>query len=184
MSQGLGSTLAMLRQRKVLADDDHGTLNVGLRHHESFLAAKRSRAVEAERRAKTQRERDRASGGALSNMSTREREDYARQSNTQREQHESQAMIDLFNKEYRPNVDIKYVDEYGRRLGPKEAFKDISHQFHGKWSGKHKQEKRLKKIAAEQEREKRSILDSSAHAPSAGGSGKGKKNQTPGVRLQ
>jgi U4/U6.U5 tri-snRNP-associated protein 1 len=182
MSQGLGSTLAMLRQRKVLADDDHGGLNVGLRQHESFLAAKRSRAVDAEQRAKTQRERDRASGGALSNMTTREREDYARQSNTQREQHESQAMIDLFNKEYKPNVDIKYVDEYGRRLGPKEAFKDISHQFHGKWSGKHKQEKRLKKIAAEQEREKRSILDSSAHAPTAGG--KAKKNQTPGVRLQ
>ena len=183
ISQGLGSTLAMLRQRKVLADDDHGTLNVGLRQHESFLAAKRSRHVEAERQAKTQRERDRRTGGALSNMSTREREDYARQSNTQREQHESQAMIDLFNKEYRPNVDIKYVDEYGRRLGPKEAFKDISHQFHGKWSGKHKQEKRLKKIAAEQEREKRSILESSSHAPSAGG-GKAKKNQTPGVRLQ
>jgi U4/U6.U5 tri-snRNP-associated protein 1 len=183
ITRGLGSTLAMLRQRKVLENDDHGDLNVDFRQHEHFLAERRSRQLEAEKRAKLQRERDRQSG-TLNNMSSREREDYARQNNTMREQMESQAMIDLFNKEYKPNLDIKYVDEFGRRMGQKEAFKHLSHQFHGKGSGKQKHEKRLRKIEEEKKREAMSTLDSSVHVQSTAMSNKAKKNQTPGVRLQ
>ncbi|XP_078058913.1 U4/U6.U5 tri-snRNP-associated protein 1 [Mustelus asterias] len=50
---------------------------------------------------------------------------------------------------YRPDVKIDYVDESGRRLTPKEAFRQLSHRFHGKGSGKMKTEKRMKKLEEE-----------------------------------
>lgn len=46
---------------------------------------------------------------------------------------------------YRPDVKIEYVDESGRKLTPKEAFRQLSHRFHGKGSGKMKTERRMKK---------------------------------------
>ncbi|KIM27450.1 hypothetical protein M408DRAFT_24398 [Serendipita vermifera MAFF 305830] len=50
---------------------------------------------------------------------------------------------------YKPDVNIVYHDEFGREMTPKEAWKALSHRFHGKGSGKMKTEKRLKKIAEE-----------------------------------
>jgi U4/U6.U5 tri-snRNP-associated protein 1 len=56
-------------------------------------------------------------------------------------------------KDYKPDVNIVYHDEFGRELTPKEAWKALSHRFHGKGSGKAKTEKRLKKIADEKKKE-------------------------------
>ncbi len=50
---------------------------------------------------------------------------------------------------YRPEVKLHYVDEMGRDMTPKEAFRQLSHKFHGKGSGKKKTEKRTKKIMEE-----------------------------------
>uniref|UniRef100_A0AAY4A0A0 U4/U6.U5 tri-snRNP-associated protein 1 n=1 Tax=Denticeps clupeoides TaxID=299321 RepID=A0AAY4A0A0_9TELE len=50
---------------------------------------------------------------------------------------------------YKPDVKIEYVDESGRRLTPKEAFRQLSHRFHGKGSGKMKTERRMKKLEEE-----------------------------------
>ena len=50
---------------------------------------------------------------------------------------------------YKPDIKIKYADEHGRILGPKEAFKQLSYRFHGKGSGKKKTEKRMKKLQEE-----------------------------------
>ena len=50
---------------------------------------------------------------------------------------------------YRPDVRLYYVDELGRNLSAKEAFRQLSHKFHGKGSGKKKTEKRAKKILEE-----------------------------------
>ncbi|XP_075345658.1 LOW QUALITY PROTEIN: U4/U6.U5 tri-snRNP-associated protein 1 [Mycteria americana] len=50
---------------------------------------------------------------------------------------------------YRPDVKIEYVDETGRKLTPKEAFRQLSHRFHGKGSGKMKTERRMKKLDEE-----------------------------------
>jgi len=46
---------------------------------------------------------------------------------------------------YKPEVKLEYVDEAGRTMAPKEAFRYLSHRFHGKGSGKKKLEKRIKK---------------------------------------
>ena len=47
-------------------------------------------------------------------------------------------------------VKLEYRDQHGRLLTRKEAFRDLSYQFHGYGSGKRKEEKRLKQIAREQ----------------------------------
>jgi len=52
-------------------------------------------------------------------------------------------------KDYKPLVTIEYVDEIGRPKTEKEAFRDLSHRFHGKGSGKMKQEKRAKRLQEE-----------------------------------
>jgi len=51
---------------------------------------------------------------------------------------------------YRPEVKLEYVDEAGRTMTPKEAFRYLSHRFHGKGSGKKKLEKRIKKVEEDQ----------------------------------
>ena len=50
---------------------------------------------------------------------------------------------------YKPNVKLEYIDDSGRILNRKEAFRHLSHKFHGKGSGKLKSEKRMKKIEEE-----------------------------------
>ena len=52
--------------------------------------------------------------------------------------------------DYKPEVKIKYRDDQGRDMSAKEAFRYLSHRFHGKGSGKMKTEKRQKKWEQEQ----------------------------------
>ncbi|KAM5445036.1 hypothetical protein MferCBS31731_000495 [Microsporum ferrugineum] len=185
LDQGLGATLAMLRQRGLVTaeEKDGQSINTLHRDRQRFLAEKRRREAEAERLARAQRERDRASG-KLDRMSARDREEYARWENKQRDQLESRAMADVFNREYKPDVQLKYVDEFGRRMNQKEAFKHLSHQFHGKGSGKMKTEKHLKKIEDEKKREAMSTLDSSQNTGMNNAMGAtAKKNRQAGVRL-
>lgn len=49
--------------------------------------------------------------------------------------------------DYKPDVKLEYVDEQGRLMNPKEAFRYLSHKFHGKIPGKLKTEKRQKKVS-------------------------------------
>lgn len=183
LDRGIGSTLKILKDRGVLKTDDSADLNEQFRRKQLFLAEKQRQEAEAERKARTQRERDRANG-RLDRMSAREKEEYARQQNNRRDQDESRQLAEHFNKEYKPNVELKYFDDYGRELNQKEAFKEISHQFHGKGSGKHKTEKKLKKIEAEKQREARSLLDGSQIGGMSNATAQQRKKQkSAGVRL-
>ncbi|RAO65828.1 uncharacterized protein BHQ10_001840 [Talaromyces amestolkiae] len=183
LDEGLGSTLAMLRQRGLVQQSDAADMNSLHRDRQKFLQEKYKREAEAEKRARAQRERDRATG-KLDRMSAREREEYARWENKQRDQQESRQIADVFNREYKPDVQLKYVDEHGRLMNQKEAFKHLSHQFHGKGSGKMKTEKHLKKIEEEKKREAMSALESSQHTGMNSAMGAtAKKNRQAGVRL-
>eukprot|EP01135_Chromosphaera_perkinsii_P000612 Nk52_evm15s136 gene=Nk52_evmTU15s136 len=51
--------------------------------------------------------------------------------------------------DYKPNVKLEYVDEHGKQLNQKEAFRELSHKFHGMKSGKTKSEKRMQKYEEE-----------------------------------
>lgn len=183
LDQGLGATLSMLKQRGLVKQTDSAQHNSLLRDREHFLHEKEHLETEAEKRARQQRERDRASG-KLDRMSAREREEYARWENKQRDQQDARQMAEVFNREYKPDVQLKYVDEFGRLMNQKEAFKHLSHQFHGKGSGKMKTEKRLKKIDEEKQREAMSTLDSSQHTGMNNAMGAtARKNRQAGVRL-
>ena len=183
LSNGLGATVSMLFQRGLLKPTSEGDINALHRERDKFLTEKQRREAEVERKARLQRERDRASG-KLDRMSHKEREEYARWENKQRDQAESRQMLDVFNREYKPDVQLKYVDEFGRSMNQKEAFKHLSHQFHGKGSGKQKTEKHLKKIEDDKKREAQSSLDSSQATGMNNAMGTTqKKNRQAGVRL-
>ncbi|KAB5528156.1 SART-1 protein [Coniochaeta sp. 2T2.1] len=180
---GMASALKLLRGRGILKDQNGAELNHKFRQKELFLAELHRRMVKFDEDARMQRERDRASG-RLDRMSVRDREEWQRQQNTIREQHQSRIMDQLYKEGYKPNIELKYTDEHGRNLDQKEAFKHLSHQFHGKGSGKGKTDKMLKKIENEKRREAQSMLDtsqnvgmSSAHAQQL------KKRREAGVRL-
>lgn len=190
LDAGIGSTLTMLTQRGLLKPSSTGDLNALHRERQRFLAEKQRRENEAEQRARLQRERDRASG-KLDRMSAREKEAYAQAENKQRDQYESRQMAEIFNREYKPDIEITYTDEFGRRMNQKEAFKHLSHQFHGKGSGKQKREKHLKEIEEEKKREAKSVLGGGAGVGAGGDSAMGsalghvsKSSKTPGIRLQ
>lgn len=183
LDKGLGSTLKLLKERGILKTDDSADLNEQFRRKQMFLAEKQRYEAEAERKARMQRERDRASG-RLDRMSAREKEEYARSQNTYRDQQESRLLAEHFSKEYKPNVELKYIDDFGRSMNQKEAFKHMSHQFHGKGSGKQKMEKQLKKIEDEKRQLAQSSLDGSQMGGMSGATAQQlKKQKQAGVRL-
>lgn len=183
LDRGLGSTLKLLKERGIIKTEDSGDLNEIYRRKQLFLAEKQRREADAEKKARSQRERDRTTG-RLDRMSAREKEDYARSQNNFRDQQESRQLAEHFSKEYKPSVELKYIDDFGRSMNQKEAFKHLSHQFHGKGSGKQKTEKMLKKIEDEKRREAQSSLDGSQMGGMSGAAAQQlKKNRQAGVRL-
>ncbi|KAJ4325577.1 hypothetical protein N0V84_003457 [Fusarium piperis] len=183
VGEGMGAALALLRERGLVEDTRGDSEYSNLRDREEFLARKRRLEEELDEQARHQRERDRMSG-KLDRMSVRDREEWARQQNTWRDQQQSRRMAELFSSGYKPNVELKYTDEHGRALDQKEAFKHLSHQFHGKGSGKGKTEKRLKKIEDEKRREAQSMFDASQSAGmSLAAQQQLKKRREAGVRL-
>ncbi|KAJ6828776.1 SART-1 family protein DOT2 [Iris pallida] len=53
-------------------------------------------------------------------------------------------LVGINNSDGPKEIRIERTDEFGRIMTPKEAFRVISHKFHGKGPGKMKQEKRMK----------------------------------------
>ncbi|KAK2600154.1 hypothetical protein QQS21_005099 [Conoideocrella luteorostrata] len=182
VGEGMGAALALLRERGLI-EQTQGEEYDSIRHREEFLSRKRLLEEELDEQTRQQRERDRMSG-RLDRMSVREREDWARQQNQWRDQQQSRRMAELFSANYKPKVNLTYTDDHGRSLDQKEAFKHLSHQFHGKGSGKGKTEKRLKKIGDEMRREAQSLFDASANGGmSAATVQQLKKRREAGVRL-
>ncbi|KAF9572069.1 hypothetical protein EC968_010400 [Mortierella alpina] len=161
VSRGLGSTLALLKQQGVY---EMGTPEQAER---AKIQSDRARwLAEARlREAKLQREmaRDKARDKEKSrdkNYSIRDREKDREYENQRREQRlldEREAQM----KNYKPDVKLEYIDDAGNRLNTKEAFRQMSHAFHGKTSGKMKTEKRQKKL----DDEKRLMSMSSTDTP-------------------
>lgn len=136
-SSGMASTLNILRNQGILA-----TPNADNSEREQ-VQLQRDLWLADYRRMLAQRDLDRAKmRGGNKDQATREYE------NRLREQQDARQNLDAF-KNYKPDVNIVYYDEFGRELSAKEAWKALSHKFHGKGSGKMKTEKRLKKIAEE-----------------------------------
>ena len=183
LDQGLGATLSLLKKRGVVKESEMSDRNALYKARQQFLIEAQLREHDNDQKARTQRERDRQSG-KLGAMSAKDREEHARWQNTQREHQSSIQAAAAFNRDYKPDVQIKYVDESGRLMNQKEAFKHLSHQFHGKGSGKQKTEKHLKKLEEEKKRMAASVLDSSKATGMNNAAGaQSKKNKEAGVRL-
>jgi U4/U6.U5 tri-snRNP-associated protein 1 len=136
-SSGMAATLNILRQQGILATPTtESTEREKIQLQRDVWLAEQRRKV-----SQRELEKQRARGG---NRDQAQRE----YENRLRDQQESRANLELF-KDYKPDVNIVYHDEFGRELTPKEAWKALSHKFHGKGSGRMKTEKRLKKIAEE-----------------------------------
>lgn len=96
-------------------------------------------------------------------MSERKREDQERASEPHGEmrerdrrlhdKREAEYAMERF-RDYNPDINIEYHDEFGRTLTQKEAWKRLSHVFHGKAPGHKAQEKRLRRIEEERRRER------------------------------
>lgn len=138
---GMASTLNILRQQGILA-----TPTADQKEREK-IQLQRDLWLAEQRRLVTEREIAKMqSRGSNRDQATREYE------NRMRDQQDARDTMESF-KNYKPDVNIVYYDEHGRALTPKEAWKALSHKFHGKGSGKMKTEKRLKKIAEEKKKE-------------------------------
>jgi U4/U6.U5 tri-snRNP-associated protein 1 len=167
--QGMAASLNLLRKRGLVADGAGGEIAEKDRRRNKFLAEKQNLIDEFDQRARDQRESD----------------DYARRQNEQREQYLSKLQAEMFNRDYRPDVKLQYHDEFGRSMNQKEAFKHLSHMFHGKGSGKQKTEKRLKKIDDEKKNMAKGVLNVGDEGGMMNVQGReGKRQKTAGVRLQ
>ncbi|KAF8307736.1 SART-1-domain-containing protein [Clavulina sp. PMI_390] len=142
VGRGMAAALNILRQQGLLqgASAEVRDREQTQKDKDTWLADYRHRQAQREL------DRLRSKGGQSKDQVQREWE------NKQREQAEARDTMELFAN-YRPDVEIKYHDEDGRVLTTKEAWKALSHKFHGKGSGRAKLEKRLKKIEEERKRE-------------------------------
>jgi len=181
-TRGLGSTFSLIKGRGMWegVEEEANTVD---RKSDFFKSEKRRIEADAERKARQQRlgvrEADRNG-----NRSQREREELNRHENQARQQQESQKMSRFYNEHYQPNFTIEYKDDDGRLMNAKEAFKSMSHQFHGKGSGKLKTEKHLKKIEEEKQALAKSALDNSQMSNMSNAAGQtAKRTGTFGVAL-
>ncbi|KAF9378833.1 hypothetical protein CPB97_009305 [Podila verticillata] len=161
VSRGLGSTLALLKQQGVYETGSAEQAEKARLQAEKARLLSNIRLDEAraakELAASKARDKEKARD---KNYSSRDRERDREYENQRREQQlldEREARM----KDYKPDVNIEYIDESGNRLNTKEAFRQLSHAFHGKTSGKKKTEKRMKKF----EDEKRLMGMSSTDTP-------------------
>ncbi|KAL1605355.1 hypothetical protein SLS60_004903 [Paraconiothyrium brasiliense] len=183
VSGGIGATLALLKQRGLVASAEGGDKNALWREREKFLADKIRAEEEVERERREDRERQRNSA-RWQTMSARDREEFNRQANAKSEKEVARKLADIYNKEYKPTFQLTHTDEHGRQLNEKEAFKLLSHQFHGKGSGNTKTKKHLDKIEQEKRKIAENSLDTRAGGLSNAQDQQAKKNKFAGVRLQ
>lgn len=149
IGRGMAGAVSFLRQQGMLPqlDPELKTREEQQRKYDAWLSARRREEQERE----LARQASKASGSSV-DQATREAQ------NRNREMEEARLAQDRF-RDYKPDVEIKYHDEFGRDLDQKEAWKHLSHVFHGKKPGTKKMEKRLKKIEDEQKRERMAAGD-------------------------
>lgn len=152
--QGIGAAMAMLRQKGVFQENE---AEASLRRSKEAWLAKDKKirmGIELERRRVREELRN---SPRFKSMSARDREAFAASENKRLDALEAKATQERF-KDYKPSIDIKYTDDFGRNMTQKEAFKHMSHQFHGIDSGSGKTAKKLAQIEKEKANEQRPLF--------------------------
>ncbi|XP_042419034.1 SART-1 family protein DOT2-like [Zingiber officinale] len=73
-------------------------------------------------------------------------------------------LVGIYDNEGAKEIRIERTDEFGRIMTPKEAFRMLSHKFHGKGPGKMKQEKRMKQYHEDLKTKQMKASDTPLHA--------------------
>ncbi|KAF9346395.1 hypothetical protein BGX26_002112 [Mortierella sp. AD094] len=149
VSRGLGSTLALLKQKGAyeMGSSEQAERAKTQAERAKWLADQKLRESKLARELLRDKARDKERSKDK-NYSIRDRErdrEYENQRREQQQLDEREARM----KNYKPDIKLEYIDESGNRLNTKEAFRQLSHAFHGKTSGKMKTEKRMKKLEDE-----------------------------------
>ncbi|CAO3665103.1 unnamed protein product [Umbelopsis ramanniana] len=153
VSRGMAATLALLNQKGFIAKPTEDQLQ------REKHAAGRLKWIAEQKRKDAQRERERERDRLREKERDKGREgrgrDYEREREHEREvekerkERERMKEYEQRMKDYKPDVNIEYTDEFGKVMTPKEAYRVLSHKFHGKTSGKAKTEKRIRKMQEE-----------------------------------
>ncbi|RUS15975.1 SART-1 protein [Endogone sp. FLAS-F59071] len=164
VNSGMAATLALLSQKGIYqqpTEEQNEKDRIGA-DRAKWLAEQRKKDLQREREREREKKRDKeraaaaGRGGGSSRELDREKEYEASYRDREKARELEQRMVN-----YKPDVNLEYVDEFGRQMTTKEAFRHLSHKFHGKTSGKAKTEKRLKKL----EEERRLLSMNSADTP-------------------
>jgi U4/U6.U5 tri-snRNP-associated protein 1 len=141
----LAAILAALRRSGELESNASAKFSTtDLDRREDILAKQAHRASLTADEARRRREADRHDPHTA-RLSQREREARAEQDNLRRERREAEARNAEFATGFKFNVDVEYLDEFGQEMTKKDAFKRLSHTFHGKAFGTMKKGKYLAK---------------------------------------
>ncbi|KAJ3401079.1 hypothetical protein HDV05_000697 [Chytridiales sp. JEL 0842] len=179
---GLASTLQLVKQKGLVEKVTPEQLERERKQKEKNMWLAEQRLKDAKREAEKAKEKKRAkealakSGGK--HQQQHQQDDYSYEDERMEERKRARELEEKF-KNYTPDVELKYHDEYGRSLNQKEAFRLLSHKFHGKTSGKMKTEKKLRKM--EEEVKLQQML--SSDSPLSTGTEKTKLAQTAHVVL-
>lgn len=161
MGAGLAATIALLTQKGFVEKATPEALQRERKQAEkrAWLAEQkridRLRELEKEKEKERNRERNQKGRGGHRD----DRDWYREEQEARYAERERAREVEERFRHYIPDVNLEYHDEHGRKLNAKEAFRQLSHKFHGKASGKMKTEKRLKKIEDELKMEKMSSSD-------------------------
>ena len=177
ISGGMGDALRLLQSRGMVKKKTAEELELERQKQEQrdWTTKMRKERLLREVDLQRQREQDRLSG-KYDTLSLKEREQVAVRENRERDLLEAREAQKRFEN-YRPQVNLEYRDELGRKLNEREAYKHLSHQFHGKGPGKGKIDKQLKQMAEESKSEAVSIFD-------AGVNNDVENRKKAGIRLQ
>ncbi|OZJ04934.1 hypothetical protein BZG36_02661 [Bifiguratus adelaidae] len=157
VSSGMAATLALLSQKGIYQKPTKEQLekDKAAAERSRWIAEQRKRDAQREQELQRERKRDKERDGGGSNrqrrgdvLAAREREREREQEIAARERERAREMVERMAN-YTPEVNLSYTDETGRQLSTKEAWRQLSHKFHGKTSGKLKTEKRLRKLEEE-----------------------------------
>lgn len=158
ISKGMAATVSLLLQKGFVnpVTEEELEREKIQREKEKWLNEQKINDIIREK--ERQKERERKEKYNRSGRNDRDRERDFDRDDIYRERERAREAEKKF-KNYKPDVNIQYHDEFGNPLTPKEAFRQLSHKFHGKESGKIKTEKRLKKLEEEMKLKQMSSTD-------------------------
>ncbi|KAG2210347.1 hypothetical protein INT47_003332 [Mucor saturninus] len=170
VSSGLAATLSLLNQKGIIAKPTEDQIKRDKIAAEQIRWQNEQRKREHQRELEEKREKERRKGGdkGKDRNSDRVRE-AEREREREKEREDAQRMreYELAMQNYKPEVNLEYTDDNGRIMKTSEAFRYMSHKFHGKTSGKTKTEKRMQKIEEERKLNMMSSTDTPHNLASA-----------------